>query len=177
MVFWQSAAQIAWFRAHRRAHEPRRGRPPTTQRPVQTVSCSADFAKILPLWRTDPLFSKLSAARGMYDRAHRHWRERYCVAGDNLATRPKRRGVAVQRLRSAAAMLIEWLRISDRHGWLPDSARRIADKLKKVTTGVKKLIADLHDERRTARLHLPYGPAAAALGIPDSGTPPSARRR
>jgi hypothetical protein len=144
--------------------------------PQLSRACSSDWSQLLPLWRTDPLFAELSAARGLYERAHRHWRERYCVAGDTLSTRPKRRGLAVQRLRSAAAMLIEWLRICDRHGWLPGSTRRVFDALKRVTKGVTRRIEELRAERRSAKLHLPYGAAATAVGIPDVGIPPSERR-
>ncbi|MGH2888904.1 MAG: hypothetical protein ACRDNJ_04665 [Solirubrobacteraceae bacterium] len=97
------------------------------------------------------------------------------MAGDTLANRPKRRGLPVQRLRVAAAMLLEWVRICDRHGWLPGSTRRIRDKLVRVTTNVAQRIEGLREERRSAKLHLPYGPAATAAGIPHVGIPPSER--
>jgi hypothetical protein len=164
-----------WFTCNAGLSSQCRAKTPGGKRPQISRACSADFGQMLPLWRTDPLFVKLAAARGMYERAHRHWRERYGVAGDTLSTRPKRRGLGVQRLRAAAAMLIEWLRICDRHGWLPGSTRRVRDKLKRVTKNVAQRIEELREERRAVKLHLPYGPAATGLGIPEVGIPPSER--
>jgi hypothetical protein len=138
-------------------------------------ACAADWRQMLPLWRTDPIFQELNAGRSLHERSHRHWRERYLVAGDTLANRPKRRGLAVQRLRATGALLIEWLRICARHGWLPGHTRSYREPVKRLRAAAKAAIDKLISARRDAGLHLPYGPAAVAAGFPAAGTPPSRR--
>lgn len=164
-----------WFTCNAGLSARCRPETPGAKPPQISRACSADWRRMLPLWRTDELFCELSAARGLHERAHRHWRERYLVAGDTLANRPKRRGLGVQRLRAAAALLIEWLRICARHGWLPGHTRRYRAPLKRLRDAARRRRSELLEERRNARLHLPYGPAATAAGIPDAGTPPSRR--
>jgi hypothetical protein len=140
-----------------------------------TFARSAPAAAFPRLWRTDPLFAELAAGRGLHERSHRHWRERYLVAGDTLANRPKRRGLAVQRLRAAGALLIEWLRICARHGWLPGHTRTYREPVKRLRKAAKAAIDKLTAARRHAGLHLPYGSAAVAAGFPAAGIPPSRR--
>jgi hypothetical protein len=157
-----------WFTCNAGLTARCRPKTPGAKPPQISRACSRDWRKLLPLSRTDELFAELSAARGLHERAHRHWRERYRVAGDTLANRPKRRGLAVQRLRAAAALLIEWLRLCARHGWLPGHTRRYREPLKRLRERARRRIAALLDERRAARLHLPYGPAVTAAGGPPS---------
>jgi hypothetical protein len=129
----------------------------------QSISCSTDWRLLLPLWRTDPIYHEIGASHSMYERVHRHWRDRYRVAGDVLANRPKRRGREWQELRAQAALLIEWLRISWREGWL-GSARRNTSSPTRFGEGSRWAKRFL-DFRVKAKLTLPYGVAAEALGI------------
>lgn len=139
---------------------------------AQSLYCKTDYRLLLPLWRTDPTYHELRQTHSQYERVHRHWRERYLVAGDNLATRPKRRGIGVQELRAQAALLVEWLRISYREGWL-GSARRNRRATALYGFG-ERAARSLRKARERIGLSLPYGPAAAALGLGDA-LPPSKR--
>jgi hypothetical protein len=106
-----------------------------------------------------------------YERVHQHWRDRYCVGADNKSSRPRRPGAQWQQLRASAALLIEWLRICSREGWL-GSARR------NTKSAVVREARDKRDRFRATRrlqgLDLPYGIVAERLGI-GQADPPSAR--
>jgi len=130
----------------------------------QSINCSNDWRLLVPLWRTEAIYCELKDSHSNYERVHRHWRDRYCVAGDNLACRPKRRGRDWQELRSQAALLIEWLTICFREGWL-DSARRNKHSVKQDGSVGKKIARGFLAKRSRAGLNLPYGPKAQALGV------------
>ncbi len=85
---------------------------------VQSIFCKENWRLLLPLWRTSAAYQVLRARHDHYEHGHHRWRERYGVAGDSRADRPKRRGLGVQQLRSSAALSIEWLTICHRQGWL-----------------------------------------------------------
>lgn len=154
-----------WFRC-------RQGATPACAK-TQTIQCKQDWRLLLPLWRTDPIYAELKATHQQYERVHRHWRERYLVAGENLDTRPKRRGIGVQELRAQAALLVEWLRISWREGWLGSARRNRKSSARHDSFGAKA-VSSLKKARDRLGLTLPYGQAAAALGLGDA-LPPSGR--
>lgn len=85
---------------------------------VQSIQCKEHWRLLVPLWRTDPAYQVLRFSHTSYESAHDRWRERYAVAGDTRADRPKRRGLGVQQLRASVALVIEWLTICHRQGWL-----------------------------------------------------------
>lgn len=85
---------------------------------VQTIQCKEHWRLLVPLWRTHPAYQVLRASHAHYESAHHRWRERYAVAGDTRADRSKRRGIGVQQLRASVALVIEWLTICHRQGWL-----------------------------------------------------------
>ncbi len=114
----------------------------------------------MPLWRTDPIYHELRTSDSQYERVHRHWRERYLVAGESLATRPKRRGIGCQELRAQAARLVEWLRISWREGWL-GSARRNRKSQANYDYLGKRGSKGLRKSRDKIGLTVPYGSKAA----------------
>lgn len=89
----------------------------------QSMLCDRGFKHLLPLWRTSETYHALRRSGLQHEGKHQYWRSRYGVAGDSTDTRPKRRGRAWQQLRSNAALVLEWLRILMRQGWL-GSARR-----------------------------------------------------
>jgi hypothetical protein len=91
---------------------------------------------------------------------HGSWRQRYSVAGDNHALRPKRIGLACQQLRADAALLIEWLRILVREGWL-GSARR--NRQEEFTRHADEALRGFLRFRANQGLDRPYGAAADAL--------------
>ncbi|MGB2953947.1 MAG: hypothetical protein WBB74_11250, partial [Gaiellaceae bacterium] len=71
-------------------------------------------------------YAAMRESHGEYERVHHFERVRYLVGPDQLAIRPKRIGIGVQQLRSSAAMLLEWLRICLRQGWVGGGGRRVA---------------------------------------------------
>jgi hypothetical protein len=137
----------------------------------QSIYCKEGWRQLLPLWRNTEAYWALRDSHDEYERVHIHWRQRYTVAGDNFSNRPKRRGRACQQLRANAALIIEWLRILWREGWL-GSARRTSGA-EVVRTAVTQLGKRL--QRRMDRgLHMPYGAAmiAALNGKPPPGAEP-----
>ncbi len=107
---------------------------------------------------------------------HDYWRDRYKVAADNLANRPKVRSIGWHRLRSNVATLVEWLRICTREGWL-GSARRNHKSPTRAFELVGKRAADhLVGFRLRVGIAKPYGAKAVSLGLGDLD-PPSRRTR
>jgi hypothetical protein len=51
---------------------------------------------------------------------HHHWRVRYAVGADDHMHRPNRKGLPCQQLRANAALLIKWMMIFWREGWIPN---------------------------------------------------------
>lgn len=139
----------------------------------QTISCSTDWKRLLPLWRTEPAYAAYRQAHQTYERVHHHQRQRYKVAGDTHAIRPKRIGVGCQQLRANAAGLIEWLRICHREGWLGCPRTNRDDEFVRPTPGYLRYFLA---KRLQNDLHLPQGPVAERLRaegkLPPNGGPP-----
>jgi hypothetical protein len=133
---------------------------------VQTIYCEQDWRLLLPLWRTTETYMALDKARNRYERVHHHWRQRYRVASDDHMLRPKRRGIACQQLRANAALVIEWMLICNREGWLASARCKIrgdaARNGRHVVAEADEAVTNLLKHRRRAGLDLPYGPAAIA---------------
>ena len=140
---------------------------------IQSISPTADWRLLIPLWRTEAAYLALRDSHSEYERVHQHWRDRYCVGADDHGTRPRRPGAAWQQLRASAALLIEWTRICSREGWLGSARRnRRAPRARSGATASNRL----RDIRHKIGLDLPYGRIAASLGI-GSADPPSLRRK
>ncbi len=141
---------------------------------TQSISCSTDWRLLVPLWRTDPLYHELRASHGRYEAVHDYWRDRYSVAADTLANRPKMRGIGAHQLRASVACLIEWLRICTREGWLGSPRRNRKSPTRVFQARAYRAVRRLLHSRARNGLHAAYGPKAAALGIGDL-SPPSRR--
>lgn len=164
-----------WYRCTDGTATPKCGR-------TQSISCSADWRLLLPLWRDTETYLALSSAHQRYERVHHHWRSRYRVGSGDHKLRPKRRGIACQQLRANAALVAEWLLILWREGWL-GSARR--NKCAPTTADAATDLRRFRARRRAVGLASPYGTAArkltktapmrpverAAAGPPDDGPP------
>lgn len=129
----------------------------------QTIACSKGWRSLIPLWRIEPTYMALRESHSTYERVHNLWRTRYRVGAATHEMRPKRRGLGWQQLRANAALLIEWLRILDREGWM-GSARR-NQRSPRRTDAPAGVIRRLLNARKKYGVHLPYGPRAVALGI------------
>lgn len=138
----------------------------------QSRLCETNWKLLLPMWRTSEAYLALRNAGKHHEAPHQYWRSRYGVAGDSTDTRPKRRGIGWQQLRSNAALVVEWLRILYRMGWL-GSARRV--KRGTVATDGKTARDRLLTHRASLGLNRPYSftPDGANLADPP-GAPPGA---
>jgi Transposase DDE domain len=142
----------------------------------QRIRCETDWRSLVPLSRLDPVYHELLKSHYEYEGVHDYWRDRYRVAADSLANRPRVVSLNWHRLRANVACFIDWLRIAAVNGWLR-SARKAKRTKKGVRTKVDaaaKAVAKLIRDRSKAELDLPYGPRAAALGLGEA-TPPSSR--
>lgn len=147
---------------------------------TQTIACEESWRLLVALPRDQVAYHTLKKASRSQERHFRHWRSRYKVAGSNIDSRPKRPGLDTQRLRAAAALMVEWFRINLRHGWLGSHRNRNTNCPIPFTRNEKALNGLLAARRRSG-LDLPYGPAAVRCGLghadpPKSGSPPGRSR-
>lgn len=89
-----------------------------------------------------------------YESAHERWRERYAVGGDTTADRPRRRGIGVQRLRASAALVIEWLTICHRQGWLGGSVLNEREEFVRGPKEIDKATRSILSLRKALGLNL-----------------------
>lgn len=125
----------------------------------QTISCSRNPRYLLPLWRDEDAYFALKETHSAYERAHILWRTNYAVGADNISSRPKRIGIMCQQLRANAALVIEWLRILDREGWLGSARRNKGTEFTQKPKGARRFRL----YRSKIGLNRPYGKAADAL--------------
>ena len=83
-----------------------------------SVVCSKGWRFLVPLWRTSEAYLSLRRGHQTTEKAHWRWRDQWLVAPDGPSNRPRRRGIGCQTLRAHGAMLIEWLLVCYREGWL-----------------------------------------------------------
>lgn len=134
----------------------------------QSISCATDWRMLLPMWRTTPTYMTLRHSHSRYERVHHHWRVRWRSGADDHSLRPKRRGRDNQQLRANAALLIEWLMICWREGWLPDERpKRPLDLTRLVVEDGSEHVVSLNKTRGDLGLLRPYGPAAVKHGVGD----------
>jgi hypothetical protein len=155
---------------------------------VQTISCSKDWKLLLPLWRTDVIYFELKTGHDAMEAVHGYWRSRYNVAPNCFKMRPKRTGLAWQQLRASAALVVEWMRICYRAGWL--GTARVVQRMRRAaerrTLGRAYRFSELGQEaldsllasRRATGLDDPYGAKATdeTLRLPPSERSGATRR-
>lgn len=143
----------------------------------QTISCATDWKALVPLARTEALYHELKESHGTYEAAHDYWRDRYKVAADVLAMRPKVVSLDWHRLRANVACLLDWLRIAAKNGWLGSTrAARRHEGARRFKEVGERAAANLAKMRVRVGIAQPYGPKAALLGLGEE-TPPSRRPR
>lgn len=118
--------------------------------------------RLLPIWRTSPIYGALRPLMKTCERVHTNWRERYRVGGKTLADRPRRIGLAWQQLRANAALMIEWLWTNLRQGWVGSRAVRAAAE----PLPVGKLYENLVKARRAESLFGGRYPARGGPPLP-----------
>ena len=140
-------------------------------RQTQRLRCAIDWVQLPLLPQESALFHAVRYAHhnkeGNFD-ADRH---RYAIAGKDGLGRLRRTGIDAQRLRCAAAMLLNWFKVSLRHGWLDPHELEVSlnqsapvrlSTLHDGSVGVEEL-HKLHRYRDEQNLELPYGSAAGRL--------------
>lgn len=117
-----------------------------------SISCSKNWRSLTPLWRNTETYLALRRSHSNYEQAHWRWRDQWLVAPDGPANRPRRRGIQCQKLRANAAMLLEWLLVCWREGWLGRGRENTNRPRKlKATRELTRLIRS----RQEKGLHLP----------------------
>ena len=129
----------------------------------QHVDCSHQWRLLQPVRRDELVYSQMRHAQSAYERVHGHTRRRYATSGRDPIVRDPRRGIGWQKLRAHAAMLLDWLGICARQGWLDGRTKSNPREKQVLPEGEyrKQILAS----RRKRRLATPYGPAAARLGL------------
>jgi hypothetical protein len=154
------------------------GRPEGQPQPSHSrsrPSCAHDFKRLTLLPRTDIAYVELLASHSHYEHAHADTRERWLVAGKDLTSRPRRRGLGVCQLRATTTILLDWLLACMRRGYLA-SARHPHLREASFHEEALRRVAEQQAHRRRHGLDLPYGPRAAELGL-GPAHPPSHRQR
>lgn len=143
------------------------GLTPACKGRIQRVACDHEPRLLQPLQLDDAVYHQARQAHDHFERVHLHERQRYMLAGREVAVQTYRLGAQWQRLRAHAAIALDWLRMSIRQGWLGARRTRRANKplpgptLREDGGRLAKVLA----ARARHALGLPYGPKAAALGI------------
>lgn len=142
---------------------------------VQRVRCDLEPRLLQPVNRTTKLFWNLYESHKNKEALFLHFRQRYLVGGNDFAERPKRRqAVAVQQLRAAVGMFLDWFRICLLHGFLASKRKVELEGIKERQSGRGNWRAHL-DARESKGLHLPYGPAAFAIRLAEDASIPAQR--
>lgn len=132
---------------------------------LQHIDCSKDWRLLTPLSRKTLLYHALRRGHKPFEHIHGHWRQRYRVFGKDKGGMLQVTGTPAQRLRAKASLVIEWLRINLRHGWLGNHPVRNLGGVRIDThLGAERLASVLRARRRRG-LNLPYGPRAVHLGL------------
>jgi hypothetical protein len=142
----------------------------------QTVACEKDGRLLVPLPCTDEHYHELKESHETYEAVHDWWRDRYKVAADTLACRPKIRSMRWHQLRAHVACLIEWTLICWREGWLGSPRRNQGEATRSYQDRARRIAGRLAGFRARVNLLAPYGERADALDLGER-TPPSRRPR
>jgi len=81
---------------------------------MQSISCSKDWRRLLPVWRTHPQYQAMTQQHNMYEFKHEQMRMNYRVGANDARTRLRRIGLRWQQLRANCAALVEWVRFTVR---------------------------------------------------------------
>lgn len=135
----------------------------------QSILCEKKWRFLLPVFRTTELYLALRESHQSYERAHAYWRRRWLVGAANCDTRAKRNGRGTRQLRANAALVIEWLLICWREGWLGTPRRN--ENVPHVKRA-KRQLGGLVAYRRRHRAAI--GLARARAASPPGTAPPLA---
>jgi len=138
---------------------------------IQSISCSKEWRLVVPMSRHSKTYHSLRKCGKTSERIFRHWARPLFSRRQQHRQPPKRPGLAWQNLRSSAALLLEWFRLSLRRGWLGSHRNQNLEPAYEIKPG------DSYDAtintRRKYELDLPYGEAAFKCGLRASRWRPS----
>lgn len=138
---------------------------------LQTISCKHEWRALLPIGRHERVFHDVLATHSVFEGVFDAWRDRYAVAGTSVATRSKRRhSIQAQKLRAAAALVAEWLRICLRQGYIGNLAGN-QHEAERRAGGAQSLIRH-RTYRERHMLHLPREDVTARLQLPTAPNAP-----
>lgn len=124
-----------------------------------SLNCSRNWRLLTPLSRLSPVFHELLVARGHREGSHADRRERWGVAGNDVASRSRKLGTEWHDLQAALVALIEVSLVAFRLGAIKIEGvnlKRIrAKRADYKKSGREKLKAVL-DRRESVKLHLPW---------------------
>jgi hypothetical protein len=141
------------------------------QRHEQSIPCERNWRLLLPLNPADPNYAALRKLQQNHETIHDSERDRYMLAGNELANRVKRfQSQPVQQLRLAVGLFLDWFRACLRNGWL-GSHRRRNQKTPYVYSDDTYRDHVLEARDRHALL-IPYGSRAVELGLADDPRSP-----
>jgi len=100
---------------------------------VQSIMCSEAPRRLKPLWKTSEVYSALRSQMSVREHAHEDYRTYFRSGGKNLRERQRRKGVECQQLRANAAILIQWIWLLVRQGWLGSRPER--DNVSEIRSG------------------------------------------
>jgi Transposase DDE domain len=143
----------------------------------QSIRCSEEWLMLLPLSRKTELYHAVDQVRSNLENTFGLLRDRFAIAGKDPTGQLARPGVPAQRLRAWAGLVIDWLRLNLRQGWLepieltvqpnaqePERLSGVQDRVSGQITspgvGTERL-GELLRARAEASLEIPYGPAWA----------------
>jgi hypothetical protein len=131
---------------------------------LQSVSCDKHWGWIGILDYEDRLTNQMREKHGQMEGFWDSMRKRYGLAGKDTSGKIKRRSVVpAQMLRAEAALLIEWLRLSLRHGFIGSWKKR--NENGPVIVADRGRHAKIMRARAKRALRFPYGAQAVVLGL------------
>lgn len=131
----------------------------------QSITCSKEWRVLMPISSASETYSSLRNAMNNGEGLHDQLRDRYTLAGNDLGSRIKRFSSATaQQLRASAAIFIDWFRMALRNGWLGSHKRR-NPHTQAITRATGTYNTKVRKGRLAGGIDLPYGPAAAKLGL------------
>lgn len=142
---------------------------------LQSVRCDVRWGWVGILDYEDKLVNQLREKHGQMEGYWDSQRRRYGLAGKDFTGKLKRFNVIpAQQLRAEAALLIEWLRLCLRHGFIGSWANRNQNTPVEVNDHGRR--AKIARARAKRALQLPYGAMAVRLGLckppPEPEPPP-----
>lgn len=91
---------------------------------IQTINPAHSWRRLVPIWRTSPVYSELRSTHSNYEFAHHQQRNSHGVGPTSVDRRPHRVGIACQQLHATVGLLTNWLIVADARGWLGGPCKR-----------------------------------------------------